>query len=435
MSDVTQYFLHTFVEEFYMPLKQYTYLYKQKKGDRGFVIAVVMFGILMLTFVGMISISSTTVSVKSSGDYTKTIGLFNIAEVGLAKARPIAENSIDFDTLLATYDGTPIVSTTTFNDGTYTVEVTDNDDGDGDLTNDSDNIIILTSTAVNSNSGSLAIEVHLQKISDPIEFPDDPISGPSAAMLCGSEEADVRVWGAAKISGQDMEIPDLSTCSGSGCTGTPVFPLSGGHALAYESTIDLNIQSSLNIEGVVAGLGVSGVAALNVNLGAAANCSEWETLNNQIASLSCSASGVECFTGNTTTITNSDGNDCNNPKIYVINTTKPLMTIQSNTRICGIVLVASDTSLELAGNSTIVGTVFVMGSSTELTLDTTGTSDIFGKVIVNSIGTDSDNEIDIDGNASIYYSTEGMQMASQALSNAGAGGDASIITIAWREIY
>ncbi|MEZ4820676.1 MAG: hypothetical protein R3A45_12645 [Bdellovibrionota bacterium] len=414
---------------------QYLYMRKVQKSKRGFAIALVLIGLLSLSFVIVTSMVSTSTSVKSSGDYINTIGLFNIAEVGLAKARPIVEAAVDFDTLLTTYNGTPIVDTTSFNDGTYTVEVTDNDDGDGDLTNDSDNIIILTSSAEGNGGGSMGIEEYLQKIGDPIVFPDDPVDGPTAAMLCGSEETDVRVWGSAQISGIDVEIPDLATCSGSGCSGTPVSPTTGGAALASESTIDATLADPSMLEGYDGGSTTSGLAATNQSLGSGANCSDWETLNNQIASLSCSATGVECFTGNTSTISNSDGNDCSNPKVYIINTTKPLVTIQSNTRICGIVLVASDTSLEISGNSTIVGSVFVMGSKTELTLSTTGTSNIFGQVIVSNVGTDTDDELDVDGSAAINFSTEGMQMASMALSNAGAGGDAAIITVAWREIY
>ena len=181
--------------------------YRNKRNDDGFMIAMAMLSILTLTFIGITAAVTSKSTTKVAGNYSKTIGVFNIAEVGLAKARPIIEAS-NFNTLLTTYSSDPIVDNTAFNDGYFYVTLTDNDDGDSDLTTDSDGIIVVTSTAVNSVGGTVQIETHLQDNSTPIVFPNDPAVGAGAALACGPDN-DIKTQGAGTISRLRLGLPDL----------------------------------------------------------------------------------------------------------------------------------------------------------------------------------------------------------------------------------
>src|ERR1043166_4023911 len=147
-----------------------------------------MIALMAMTFFLLTGVSTTTSSLKVSGSYRQTVGVFNIAEAGIARARTFIEAQSSFSNVLSTYASIPI-TTGSLNGGTYDVRVKNNSDGGG-ATTDKDNIIIVTSTGTGSDGTKAEIETYLQKLST-VNFPPNPTSGGSnmrgtAALMCGT---------------------------------------------------------------------------------------------------------------------------------------------------------------------------------------------------------------------------------------------------------
>jgi hypothetical protein len=409
----------------------------KKTTQSGFVIGLAMIAVLTMSFFLITASMTTRASVKVSGNYTKSIGTFNIAEAGLARARPLIEGG-NFTALLNTYNGINMIDPTPFNDGTYEVTMKDNDDGDSDPLADADNIIILSSIGKNSVGGKVEIDTHIQQVVG-ITFPPNPPGGPTAGLLCGAD-SDAKTQGSGSISGCDWALPPATPwpCTGSGCNGSVVgdttsspdscdpgdSPLTGGYAIAAENDLD---TSGGGFE--------SGTTPVTTDgLGSSANCSEWKDTSDQLASLSASAPGVIHLSGSS--VSSYAPNDCTNPMVFIINTTEPTFSISGDSAMCGVFVVASDTSISLSGTTTLIGIVFVMGNNTSIDfVSSGGTANIFGQVITNDIVADSGQEVQASGNTGIKYSAEAVTYAEQALSNAGVGGGGALLTVAWEEKY
>lgn len=403
---------------------------QQRRQQQGFIVGLAMLAIVVLSFFLVTSSTTMLSSVKVGGTYSRTVDIFNIAEVGIAKARPLIEGQ-NLSTLLASYTTTPL-TTGSFNGGSYRVFITDNDDGDGTLTSDDDNIIIVQSIATGATGGRVQINTHLQLI-DSITTPDDPSGGPTAGLLCGAS-SQTKTQGSAQVSGCDWTLPALP-CTGAGCNGatsdgdTTCEPTdSGGYAIAAESALT---TTGTGYNGPLGSPTVSGLGTDN------SHCDDWVDLSTQIASLPSGAPGVTVFTGSTIS-GGTVSNDCTTtpPQVYIINSTSSTVNFTGNNTLCGILVVASNTSIKLAGTSTFVGIIMVMGNNTTVDFDaTSGTSNVFGQIITNEITVDTGNEVDLKGNASIKYSSAAVDYAKQALSNSGVGGGGALLTVAWEEQY
>lgn len=403
-------------------MKRYLSNLKNTNGKQGgFVLAITMVALVALSFFVTTGVSTSSSTTKVAGNYTKSIESFNIAESGLAKARPLLEGS-NFNDLLTNYAaaGIPLVAKTSFNKGSYIVYVADNDDGDGDMYSDSDNIVVLKAIGESQSGNTVEIEAHYQKptASGEVALPSPPASGSGAAMMCGTS-TDVRTQGAAKINGNDFAVPSLP-CSGSGCEGTNLGP--SAFAVVGEGKINTS------------GGGFVGGSSQYVS---DTKCAEWKTLRNSLASLDPSHESVVVLSGSGTS---AQLNDCSNPKVFIVNTSASTYHFSGSSELCGIVVVASDTSISTTGNATLIGTVLVMGESSDLNfIASSGTPRIFGQVIVESISVSKAKELEVKGTADINYSTEGIGYAQQAMNNAlslsGGGGDSGVLTIAWKETY
>ncbi len=390
------------------------------KNQRAYVLVLAMIGLMTLMFFLMTGLSTSSSTVKVSGNYSKTVDSFNFAEVGLAKARPIIETA-DFDDLLTDFSdpGLPLIAKTAFNDGFYTVYVNDNDDGDSNLYDDDDNIIVVTSIGTNAVGGTVTIEAHLQKpiATDPVDLPGAPGAGRGAAMMCGTA-TNVATVGSAEIIGDDYDPPAF-TCSGPSCDGTPI--ASGGPAIVGESAITSS------------GSGYTGAIVPSQS---DTNCDEWRTLRDSLALL---PAGDDVVTLSGTGI-NAPQNDCTDPKVFIINTSDPTFRFSGTASLCGVVIVASNTAIAAVGNVIIVGAVLIMGESATLNfVASSGTPRIFGQVIVQSTSVDTAKELEVKGTADIKLSTTGLGYATDAINAAlsppGGGGGSALMTIAWKETY
>lgn len=393
--------------------------------EGGFIIVLALIALMAMSFFVLTGASTTTSTMKVSGNYNKTIDGFNLAEAGLAKARPMLE-AATFDALLSSHYNSPLISTTSFGNGTYQVWITDNaESGDMNPFDDTDDIVVIKSIGTNPAGGTVTIEAHIQKptVTAEQELPGNPGSGPGAAMLCGTS-SNVSTAGSSYISGHDFALP-IMPCSGGGCAGTD----NGGTANAIVGEGPITTSGSGYIS--------NAIPAIQQNVGASTNCNEWRTLRDELAALDPSSPNVVILNGSST---NSALNDCTNPKVFIINTAATTYSFGGSAELCGMVVVASNTSIAAVGNVMLSGILLIMGDSASLNFAATkGTARIFGQVIVQSISVDSPKELELKGTAEIKYSTEGIGYAKDAMNAAlgggGGGGGSGLITMAWKETY
>ena len=406
----------------------------KRKNQRGYVLVLAMIGMMTLMFFLITGVSTTSTTVKVSGNYAKTVDSFNYAEVGLAKARPILEASSNFTTVLTSHnpsDSNPLIPTTGFNKGSYEVFIYDNDDGDGNAYADADNIVVVKSIGTNEVGGTVTIEAHLQRpMASPPTFPSQPSGGGGAAMLCGTASTVKTTGAVATISGHDYGLPTLP-CSGASCAGTDLTSID---STTYPGAYAVVGEGSVTTSG--SGFESTFTPATQENV-SDTQCDEWSTLRDQLASLDPSHPDVEVLSGSGVT---AQLNDCTDPKVFIINTSSSTFTFSGTASLCGIVVVATDTALATVGDVVIIGTVLAMGESADLQfVASSGTPRIFGNVIVESTAGDTDREVEVKGNGEVNFSTAGMAFALQAmqdaLSDPSGGGGSAIITMAWKETY
>jgi Tfp pilus assembly protein PilX len=399
---------------------------KQAKGnDRGFIIVIAMIALMAMSFFLLTGAMTSSSAVKISGNYVKTVDTFNIAEAGIAKARPFLENT-DFDVVLTNYASTPLIPETPFNGGTYTVTVTDDaNDGDSVTTNDLNGIIKVVSVGKTAQGGKVTISTHVQLIggSNPIDFPPSPsgcgqTSCESASVMCGP--SDVTIVGTATVDGGNYDYPSFTDPGSATATLSTTDPQAGNYDIIGSSTLSL-----------------SGTATTSQNV-TESGCTGWQTFYNQWASVTPDGVNIIGLTG---TQYLGSGNSCDDPKIYIINTDSATYKFAGDRYLCGTFIVASSTTIEMQGNVTLVGAMIMMGDNSALNFQTGGggTPELIGKIVFKSILDDPNKEMNVKGTAKILYSASAMNAALQAINEAGSGGgatgDGTLFTAAWEETY
>lgn len=400
--------------------------HRQFNAQGGYVMILALLGLLILMIFLLTGITTTTTSIKVSGNYGSTIEAFSAAESGIAKGKSIMK-SMDFDDALADYTqlGLPLIAPTALGNATYTVTVEDNDDGDGDPYADADNIIIVTSVGEIPGSGRTEIEAYVQKPTTSVTtLPPPSASDHSPVIACGIS-ADIQTKGSSTIDGSDFSLPSLP-CSGIACTGINLGLGGGGYAVQAEGALTTSGGGFLSL------LGLSVLANVGVDL----RCLEWRTLRDQLASLDPSNPDVVVLNGSgTSAVLNS----CADPKIFIIDTASSTYKFSGSAELCGVVVVASNTLIEATGNTVIAGLVLSMGPAANLGfVAASGTPRLFGKVVIESNVIDKALELQVKGTADIKFSTEGLAYAQEAINDAlgtSGGGSSPVITMAWQEVY
>lgn len=240
-------------------------------------------------------------------------------------------------------------------------------------------------------------------------------------VICGTG-TQIAAGGASQISGDDYDAPTLP-CSGSHCNTSVV----------ATTTWDLIVENTL-----ASCTGACSSSAKQTNVGSSLNCAGWRTLNNQLAALNASNPNVVMLTGTEV----ATGNTCANPKIFIISTTASSFKIKGNLGMCGVFVVASDTTITTSGTVTLNGLMLFMGGNSGtkgITFDPTGTANFNGKMIFGSSEEANTKLIDLSGSTTFHYSSEGMAAAQQALNNINAGGGSSgtgqLMVVGWEESY
>ncbi|MFH1262610.1 MAG: pilus assembly PilX N-terminal domain-containing protein [Pseudomonadota bacterium] len=408
---------------------------KRRYRESGFVVVIALIALMAMSFFLITGAATTTSAVKVSGNYSKTVDIFNIAEAGLARARPRLEPALSaangFTSILTTYYGAYLISSTPFNGGTYEVTVDDDErDGDSNPLNDTNGIIKVISTGRNNQGGKGIITTYVQLINgtNPITYPPNPSDcSPtppggcdSAILACGAIDT-LQKGTNATIDGANYPYPPYG-CTGSGCNTTPEAGTTANWDIIGSSTVNVSVS------------GGATPAIADQSTGSAAGCDQWQTFYNQWASVSASAPGVEVLTGSNYT----GDNPCTSPKIFIINTASTSINIKGYS--CGVYVVASNTSIDMSGTTTMVGPVLMMGAFSDMTFTgEVGTCQLLGKIIFRSETPDAVKELSVKGNALVAFSSSGMAAGLEAVNNAngtGTGGvPGRLITAAWEESY
>ncbi len=418
-----------------------------KRSERGFIIVLVLIALMAMSFFLITGVTTTTSTIKVSGNYSKTLDVFNIAEVGIAKARPIIEGYSDFNALFAAYPSLTIIPTTSWGSGSYSVTIKNNNGPSscggtpdcgctgGSSTHDCDNIIMVTSSGRTAQGGKVDIETYLQMTTATVTFPGNPsdgsASGSAAGLLCGTT-TDVQMKGSSHIDGRDYQAPNnIVPCNGTSCDMILNGTGGTGYAVASQGVTNTDTQGSASY--------VSAAPSPTLqNTGSGSNCSQWQTLYNQYAALTSSAPNVVVLTGSESN--NADLSECTTPKVFIINTTASSYKFKGQTNLCGVLIIASNTEIETTGTVTIVGLVLDMGNYASLSFSSSsGRALVYGQIITNSTAVDVQKEISLTGTSEIRYSSQGLGYAATALASTGGGGGGGstppLLTIAWEEKY
>lgn len=394
----------------------------QTKRDQGFVIVLVLISMLIMSFFLITGTATTTTAIKVSGNYNKSVDAFNIAEAGLNRARPLVEAATSFSTFLGSYSQGYLVAPTAFNNGSYQVTVTNDEKEGANTTTDANNIIKVISRGTSQSGSSSVITTYMQKVggSNPATLPAAPGGGESAAVVCGSSVG-VTIKDEANMNGNDDRQPPC---------GMGVTPCGGTEATGV-NTNDLISAAALG--------SCSGCGSIQKAVDASTNCNQWRTLNNQLAALNSSNPNVVVLSGENVSGTVST---CDNPKVIIISTTNSSFEIKSGVKMCGTIVVASDTNILPQDGANIVGLWLFMGGNSgtkRIKLTSQGNSNFYGKMVFGSSEEANTKTLQLEGQADFFYSSDALTYATQAINNASGGGGGSgtaqLMTIGWEESY
>jgi Tfp pilus assembly protein PilX len=407
---------------------------KSYNTQQGSVLIIALIILIVLTFTASTSLMNSVTNIKIGSNYSKSIGVFNLAEEGIAKAKLLLKNTADFDTLLntSTYPGNIIIPTVTSTEGTYSVKAVNNTMGanpdTGGATNDTDQILVVTATAYGKIGTKVEIEAYLGRPTS-ISFPPSPAgTGGGAVGLCGSGP-NINIT-KGLVSGYDWDPPASFSCSGVSCVGTQKVPASGTYGIVLDSNVNPADRITTSEEGKMEGF--LGDWAVNSNL----DCSSWLNLSSQLAELGAGPS-VNILTGTSITGNTTLGTRAN-PKVTIINGSGSTFSFKGTVDGAGVIVVVSDTSLSFDSTTHFEGVVIVLGNNAALSVKG-GNADIFGYFVVNSAVIDIAPELDINGNkATVKYSTSAIATAMNAINSAysgGGGSEGQIFVYSWSERY
>ena len=376
------------------------------ENEQGMVLLTSLMLMVILFILGTTAYLISSNDLKIGGNYKTSKQAFYVAEAGIEHAIGVLKKKKDYTPIL---DGTDTATSgpgiltkigsgpKSFADGTYEVLVFDNDDGDSDLTVDADQKVYITSTGT-KDGATATIQVLFMANYLPISV--------DGALSVFGEGPGVTVGGSAEIDGRDHDVPgdvesdDDFACSGSNCAGE----LNGdpGTAGIYAAN-----------EGEPLNPGIYDTEAPQqdvfgtpeVNLDGADRLDAWLAFATT-ATPDTVFKGDQMFTGKTTYGTRTD------PQITVV---EGSLEVKAGGTVdgCGILIVN--------GNLNVVGTlhwegIILVTSGAELSVDALGTAYLLGAVVAAGAGTVS--EVNLTGNASIGYSSEAIDLATQAMGNA-----------------
>lgn len=375
------------------------------ENERGMVLLTSLMLMVILFLLGTTAYLITSNDLKIGGNYKTSKQAFYVAEAGIEHAIGILKKKKEYTPIL---DGTDTATSgpgiltkigsdpKSFAGGTYYVRVFDNDDGDSDLTEDADQKVYITSTGT-KDGATATIQVLFMANYLPINI--------DGALAIYGQGPGVSITGSPEIDGWDHAVPgDIESdedfaCSGSNCAGT-YLPGEPGTAGIY-SAVDLNPAEYIEEE---SGQNVFGDPP--VKMDGTDKLTDWVAFANTAIPDNTVTVVNGVIAGNNTYGTRTD------PQITVIESAAKIKgggTVDG----CGILIVRG--CLEIVGTLHWEGIVLVT-SEGDLTVDVNGTAWLLGAVVVAGEGASS--EVTLKGNPSIKYSSQALDLATQAMGNA-----------------
>jgi len=443
------------------------------RSNKGSALIAVMIVLLVLTVIAAGSILNSTTNMKTGKNYSESISVFNLAEVGLAKAKLILKNTVNFSDLLNQHSSSPLIPMTTDEAGSYQVHIENNIDQDtaGNETTDMDSIVILKSKAIGPTGAKVELVAHVGRPST-IDIP--PIEAALAA--CGVfKKLDLK--GNSFIDGHDWSLPTTFGCKSSGknsssgdddddnddgkgkgkgkhkdkfmdnisnffspistawaakpsrCDETLVSPETGYYGIVSNSDVSLQLSSSDldHLSGFIDQYWV------NPDL----PCEELRNLALRLSAMGAGP-GVEIVNDHNISGHKTLGTR-DNPQLTIVSTDGNVH-LSGNAEGAGVLVIALGSGeFKVTGNLYYEGIVIVLGGRSKLKL--TGNSKIMGSLITTPTGYETPDEVrkiefDATGNSDLKYSSEAIEAARLALGNAGAGGGSGqLVTLNWQENY
>jgi hypothetical protein len=396
-------------------------------SESGFILALSLVLLTLLTIVSSSTLFLSRSGLKVSSNFSKTIDSFQAANTGWLRGRKVLKACTDFDDVLRGADdnggalltecGTgTVLKDFAYSDSTVSIYVSnDKEDiaGSGSETDDDNNKIVLNIFAVGKFGETVEIEAYLEKLDSTPTLPGIP----GAAGICGAE-SEVDLSGSSTISGYDWTVPTSFGCTGGGCAGTTDYD--PANAIA-PITVEEDLGSGLTRRESSAIEGNPNSVVVDPTI----ECDDWETLSNQLAALgSATVLNTDSLSGGTMG-TRAD------PEVTIINPPGGALTLSGGVDGAGVLVVTGDTEVTVTGSFHFEGVVLILGDNGALT--TSGTTDIFGAVIVNSGVADSDPELETQGSSNLKYSSEALVSAIEAIESATGLG--ALLTVSWAEKY
>jgi type II secretory pathway pseudopilin PulG len=399
------------------------------KDEKGFVLLGSLVILSLIALVASIALTTTFTDIKISSNYKTSIQSFYIAEAGVQRAkaelRTIPFNdALELDSLFGT--------DTYFADGTYNVIVEDNeqdDTEDGYPEIDNDGIVYIIGSGFKNGSES-NVELKIRKT----EIPFPPV--PGAITIIG--EANVYIYPDDEINvdGRDWLLTDIDEPNGGPAKYAIALSNIGGGVSAQDPAEALQDLANAiilddNFIGTDTGIYDESIGLVNyddndnINM-TSKNLHDFVDMAKQVADSSLIASDVPDI------LPDIELGSVEDPKITYINAEAQDVVFNDDITGSGILIVEGN---DLIFNNTLnwIGLVIVIGDDVGggLLGDDSLEQSITGAFIVDEQDTDIDNELVLQGNVSVRYSSEAVEMAQSLVLDNGAG-DINILT--WRQI-
>ncbi|MEC7641430.1 MAG: hypothetical protein VYC17_04660 [Nitrospinota bacterium] len=131
------------------------------------MVAALLF-LVVLALLSVVATNKSATDAKRTEVFKESKDVFYIADAGIEHAK-LALKTANLDTVLAAggildLDG-PGDATVSFNNGSYSVVISDNDDGDSNTSNDSDDIVNITSTGTSAEGTTKVISAFVMQSS------------------------------------------------------------------------------------------------------------------------------------------------------------------------------------------------------------------------------------------------------------------------------
>lgn len=412
-------------------------------NESGFALIIVMLVLLMMTVLGLNAIMTSTTDIQISGNESTSVKALSVAEAGLNHAIRKLRGQ-DFDTLLTGITGSynsgvsstkyDLITTTSFDGGTYKVYLRNNNGDPGDAgktsyNSDSDNKVTMISEATYSNV-TKKIQADIERIA--ADFPiyagigivgalqEIDIDG-NAFSITGNNTRPNNNWPTTTCNAQSgIALGDCkSRCVIIGASGDPVGcgqylpsppnPPNTANPCYVTSSHTLTAQELNNLTG-------TGTPPVQTSPNLTGQAPTIQADVNKLIPLADRTISID----ENTTMQNISWGTFDNPQVTYVkftnNTDEKELRIAGNSTGYGILIIDASNSakggeLDIRGNFDWYG-IIIFTNYSEAEFGAGGNINIYGGMLLaNTSDAEAGNELEIKGNTDFFYSCAAEQRA------------------------